>query len=334
MLSRPDVTSGPLSEKIKNYLKERTKMTLPETPDQVGEEFADGLRKSSGYDQTQRLIETQGITNEALNKTPPVGLNLRLLAEMPIMNQLKREFNGRSINTAIFGIAIADGVPDFWRFLQTSLNTQWNNLFVLDIDSVILNEVGLKSKQLNLPNVIIREGDARQSQIESQSLDMVLLDHLGNCCPPAIDRQIQKEVFRVLKPDGIAIINITTSEMLNQSPQRKIIPLSNVWNMMGQIGMISLQAEIYDLAQLKRRFGDNTEILRGPLLEIEPSNSFVIFGENEAGHGEWFRPFDDHLELWHSLGFEVLATKERQGNDSHNPPLRCFRHNVVLRKKE
>jgi SAM-dependent methyltransferase len=314
-------------------------MTLPETPNQVGEEFADGLRKSSGYKETQEMIEKEGITEAALNKTPPVGLNLRLLAEMPIMTQLKQEFKGQPINAAIFGIAIADGVADFWRFLQTGLNTQWKELQILDIDSVILKEVSEKAKALNLPGVITKEVDARQSQIEPDSLDMVLMDHLGNCCPPDIDRVIQRETHRILKPGGIAIVNITTSELLNLSPERKGLPFNHVRDIMGDDGIDALHMEIYDLAQLNRKFKVDLDFtLRGHLLAIEKEcpGSVVIFGENEAGHGEWFRPLADHLQQWKSPwwqpNFEILEMRSREGNDSHNPPLRCFRHNIVLRK--
>ncbi|MFH0943137.1 MAG: hypothetical protein V1810_03115 [Candidatus Beckwithbacteria bacterium] len=309
-------------------------MTLPETPNQVGEEFAAGLRESSGYDQTQILIETEGITSEVLNRTPPVGLNLRLLVEMPIMNELKKEFKERPILAAILGIAIPDGVPDFQLFLKTAFNSCWSSLFVLDIDSVILDEVN----RLELPGVITRETDARLTQIETDTLDIVLMDHLGNCCPPVIDRQIQQEAHRILRPGGIAIVNITTSELLNLSLGRKKLPFSQVRDIMGNDGIKSLQTEIYDLAQLNRKFNTNFDfILRGPILEIEQDcpESVVIFGENEIGHGEWFRPLNDHLKQWKTTwdwDFDILEIKSREGNDSHNPPLRCFRHNIVLRK--
>ncbi|MDZ7586764.1 MAG: hypothetical protein U0946_03325 [Patescibacteria group bacterium] len=309
-------------------------MTIPETPNQVGEEFAAGLRQSSGYDETQKLIEKEGITEATLNRTPPVGLNLRLLTEMPIMVQLRQEISSRPINAAILGIAIAEGVPDFHRFLLTALNTRWNNLFVLDIDSVILKEVD----KLSLPGVIIREVDARQTQVETNSLNMVLMDHLGNCCPPVIDRQIQKEAHRILKPGGIAIINITTSELLSLSRGRKKLPFNHVRQIMGEDGIEALQTEIYDLSQLKRKFNIDLDfILKGPILEIEKDcpESVVVFGENEVGHGEWFRPLKDHLKQWKTTwgwGFDILEIKSREGNDSHNPPLRCFRHNIVLRK--
>jgi hypothetical protein len=299
--------------------------TIQETPNQVGEEFAAGLRQSSGYDETQRLIETQGITNEALNKTPPVGLNLRLLAEMPIMAQLRQEINSQSINATILGIAIADGVSDFQKFLQTALNTSWQQLTVMDIDSVILKEVD----EMKIPGVVTRETDVRQTGIETGSLDMVLMDHLGNCCPPGIDRQIQEETARILKPGGISIVNITTSELLSQSPERTIVPLKFLSESCSFLDI--LRTEIYDLKQLGRKSNLVSDSWRGSIFEIEPE-SFVVFGENEVGHGEWFRSLNDHLQLWQKLGFKLLAILSREGNDSHNPPLRCFRHNIVLRK--
>lgn len=95
----------------------------------------------------------------------------------------------------------------------------------------------------------------------------------------------------------------------------------------------ALQTNIYDLSQLKKEFGAGLESLRGKLLEIEPDASFVVFGEDSDGHGEWFRTLADHERLWERDSFEILERREREGNDSHQPPLRCRRHNVILRKK-
>lgn len=324
--------AGPLGKK---YQLRKENMTSVETPDQVGEEFGSGLRVASGYNETQKIMEKNGLTDVVLNRTPPVGLNLRLLTEMPIMAQLKQEFKERPLLAAILGIAITDGVPDFQRFLKTAFNNSWSDLFVLDIDSFILNEIN----ELNLPGVITREADARLTQIETDTLDMVLMDHLGNCCPPVIDRQIQQETHRILRPGGIAIVNITTSELLNLSKGRMRLPFSHVRDIVRDDGIEALQTEIYDLAQLKRKFDVDFDFtLKGPILEIEKDcpDSVVVFGENEVGHGEWFRPLNDHLKQWKKTwgwGFDILEIKSREGNDSHEPPLRCFRHNVVLRKK-
>lgn len=301
---------------------------FPESPDSVGEEFAAGLRQSSGYEETQQLIETQGVTNEALNRTPPVGLNLRLLTEMTEVKQLATELNGRPVDAAILGIAIAAGVPDFKKFLNSALNTNWNHLTVMDIDSVILHEID----RLQLPKVTTREVDVRRTGIETASMDIVLLDHLGNCCPPAIDREIQTEVHRILKPGGIAIVNITTSELLAQSLGRNTVSFNFLNESLSPNIKDALRSEIYSLSQLQRKLNLDCSTFRGPILEIEPG-SFVVFGENESGHGEWFRLLIDHFQLWQNLGLTVIGKRTREGNDSHIPPLRCRRHNIILRKK-
>jgi hypothetical protein len=268
-----------------------------------------------------------------LNQTPPVGLNLRLLAEMPVMSELKKMFGNQTINATILGIAIADGVPDFQHFLQTALNTSWQNLDVIDFDPVILQQVAAVVSEKKLTSVNLRETDARNTGISSASQQIVLRDHLGNCCPPMVDRQIDQEVKRILIPGGISIVNITTSELLTQSPQRQTIYFDQLRQMIEPEMIAALQSEIFDLAQLERKFGRNWQSLRGLLLEIEPEKSFVVFGENEVGHGEWFRTLNEHLRLFQSNGFEILTRQSREGNDSHNPPLRCQRHNLVLQKK-
>ena len=305
---------------------------FPETPDALGEEFGQGLRNASHYQDTQKTLEEEGITEAVLNQTPPVGLNLRLLTEMPVMQDLKNSLSHQSVNAAILGIAIPEGIPDFQRFLKTALEKNWKQLEVIDIDSEILQQVANLVTQKNLPEVNIRETDARNTGIENSSQQIVLRDHLGNCCPPLIDRQIDKEVHRILTPNGISIVNITTSELLKQSPNRATINFSKLKSITSPEIITALQSDIFNLSQLERMFGKKFGKLRGILLEIEPEKSFVVFGEDETGHGEWFRPLNDHLDIFKKDGFQLLAIQSREGNDSHNPPLHCLRHNLILQK--
>ena len=177
------------------------------------------------------------------------------------------------------------------------------------------------------------ERDARNTRLLDSSQDLVLRDHLGNCCPPNIDKAISVEVGRIVKPGGISIVNITTSDLLLESEGRKSVSFEQLQEAFGTEVVKALQDQIYDLEELAGIF-PNIEAyqLRGLLLEIEPNRSFVVFGEDQQGHGEWFRTLEDHLLLWQQTEFEVVEIKSREGLDSHIPPLKCKRHNVVLRR--
>lgn len=299
------------------------------TPTGVGKEFGDGLRNTSKYSETQRRMEHSDTLAGLLDSTPPVGLNLRLISEMRTIPLFAEKIQGNPQHAAILGLAIVDGVKDFEKFLNSSLHTTLNSLTVVDIDNTILKEV----EALQLKNVITKWCDARMTDLEKSSQDIVLRDHLGNCCPPAIDRAIDTEASRITKHHGISLVNITTSDVLWKSPNRRIVPFDTLVTIIGQSGIEALQTKIFDLSQLKNAFGTSLESLRGMLLEIEPNNSFVIFGEDTDGHGEWFRPWQDHVHQWHQNGFQVVEVKEREGDDSHEPPLRCHRHNVILIKE-
>ena len=303
--------------------------TIERTPTGVGKEFGTGLRNTSRYDETQRKMDASGSVEGLLDATPPVGLNLRLIAEMQSIPRLAESIQGTPQQGAILGLAIVDGVSDFKKFLASSLHTNVQSLTIVDIDNTILQEVDA----LQIPNVVTMWKDAKHTDLPSASQDIVLRDHLGNCCPPAIDRDIDKEAARITKEQGISLVNITTSDALWKSPNRSIIPFDTVKKILGQSGIDALQTKIFDLSQLKNEFGASVESLRGMLLEIEPQNSFVIFGEDPDGHGEWFRPWNDHVKQWKQNGFQILEVQEREGNDSHEPPLRCHRHNVILIKK-
>lgn len=303
-------------------------MNSERMPTGVGKEFGDGLRNTSKYNETQRKMDASGSVDGLLDSTPPVGLNLRLISEMQAIPKLAKDIQGIPQQATILGLAIVDGVKDLEKFLCSSLHTTVNTLTVVDIDNTILQEVD----KLHLPNVVTMWKDAKNTELEDASQNIVLRDHLGNCCPPAIDRAIDREAARITKQNGISFVNITTSDALWKSPHRDVIPFDTLFTAVGQSGIDALRTTIFDLTQLKHAFGSSIEPLRGKLLEIEPQ-SFVIFGEDADGHGEWFRPWQDHVDQWEQDGFVILETKEREGNDSHEPPLRCHRHNVILIKK-
>lgn len=305
-------------------------MTIETTSSAI--QSAQALRESSKYSDTQKIFTQQGLTAEVLNQTPPVGLNLLLLQEMPIMKNIKDIFNGQLINSAILGIAIADGVPDFDKFLQTALGCKWRELTVFDLDPNILHKVQDLAIKNKLSSVNIIQKDVRHTELDANSLHLTLRDHIDNCCPPGISRGIQPEVARITSPGGISIVNITTSESLSNS-NKEIISFNKLSSILASNTMNSLQQEIFTLSELKINHGDHLEAMRGKILEIEPNGSFVIFGEDQVGHGEWFRKLEDHQQSWFNSGFDIIGMKIRVGQDSHIPPLSCLRHNVVLQKK-
>ena len=298
---------------------------------QLGAEFGSGLRATSAYSDTEHMLRQDGLTDTVLNRTPPVGVNLQILAGMDVMTELRRAIQ-TPIAATIVGLANIDGIEDFQKFTQSALATDWSTLQVIDIDPEIISQIAPTAQLLGINNIVAMLRDARHTGITRNSQDLVLRDHTGNCCPPAIDCSINREVASILKPGGISIVNITTSEILPSSTGRKIVPHRELEESVGRDCIEALQTRVYDLAQLKGEFGDQLEQTRGALLEIEMPGSFVIFGEDPDGHGEWFSPLKDHLQRWEYDGFEVLEMKTREGDDSHVPPLRCRRHNIVMRK--
>ncbi len=305
-----------------------------EISDALGQEFGRGLRGTSKYEETRAQMEKEGLSHEILNKTPPVGVNLKLLSEMPGIHALAERINGHPINVAMLGLANIDGAEDTHRFISSALKTIFKTFHIVDIDPDIIASVSKLKQERSWGHVIPHLLDARHTQLPDASIDLVIRDHTGNCCPPAIDREIDKETSRILKPGGASIVNISTSELLQTSPNRIITPMTG--HRINRLGPVTdaLRSRIYDLAQFKREFGDRMEIHRGNLLEIEQPDGFVVFGEDGNGHGEWFRRLGDHIHHWNSLGFSISDMKSRFGADSHIPPLLCFRHNIVLTKRE
>lgn len=301
----------------------------------LGAEFGEGLRKNSNYNKTQKIVEQSQMSAKVLSEiegTPPVGLNLRLLLlRKQSVAILKNQLGSKPIDATIFGLAIVEGVPDFKRFLNSSINSDWKTLSVIDIDNKILKEVDSN----NFERVKTLHQDARQTSLLDQSQSIVLRDHIDNCCPPAISRSINNEVKRVLAKNGVAIVNITTSDQLLKSPNRKIITHTELQKIVTPDVILALQTRIFDLNQLKKEFGQRLESLKGKIIEIEPNkDSFVVFGEDEFGHGEWFRSFDDHIKTWENDGLKISDMQNRIGTDSHDPKLICHRHIVLLTKKE
>lgn len=290
-----------------------------------GQEF----RTSNGYIDTQKLFQTLGLSDVVENRTPTVGVNVAHLARMKSIQTLGSEMKEKQMNTTILGISTAEGPADFEKLLH-GLGSGKVSTIAVDISNGIFSDI----EQSGMDEVSCLQRDARETGIGSGSQDMVLRDHIGNCCPPEIDRSIDREASRLLKDGGIAIVNISTSDALPKSEGRSVISFQQLLSSRGEDFVKALQSGIYDLQEVSQFFPHvDVESLRGALIEIEPGNSFVVFGEDAQGHGEWFRTLEDHKNTWKQDGFEVVEIATREGKDSHQPPLECVRHNVVLRKR-
>jgi hypothetical protein len=296
-----------------------------------GSESGAGLRETSRYETTQMALLAGALIETLAGKvTPPVGLNLRILAEqMPFALQKLAEGLPDKPECSLLGLAIVDGIDDVARVLGQVGRTSWSRLNVVEIDEEMVDKVNDRQ----LPTVQGLLEDARDTSLSSLSQDLIIRDHLGNCCPPEMYAQIEMEVRRLLAPDGFSLVNITTNERLLDSPERETIRLAALENMLGQSAILALRNRIFDLAQLRREFPtiDTTKI-RGKILEILP-NSFVVFGEDEVGHGEWFSTWEWQMELWQQNGFVIIDHQSRLGQDSHQPPLECVRHIVLLERQ-
>jgi len=298
------------------------------TKESLGYTDAQEFRAANQYVETERLFTEQGLTEAVENKTPPVCVNIAHLSTMESIQGLQEEFPGRSLRVAILGISSARGPKDFQDLLK-SLGAGYVSTTALDISNGIFTEV----EATGLDEILCLERDARDTGLVDSSQDLVLRDHLGNCCPPVVDRAINAEVGRIVKPGGISVVNITTSDFLLESEGRGFVSFEKLQNSLESRVVEALQHQVYDLEELATIFSDiNTSQFKGLLLEIEPNRSFVVFGEDQQGHGEWFRSLEDHLSSWQQTGFEIMEIKSREGLDSHVPPLKCKRHNVVLRK--
>jgi len=294
----------------------------------LGYTDAHEFRIRNQYVNTEELFVEQGLTEAVENKTPPVCVNIAHLSMMESIQRLREGFFGNSLKVAILGISSARGPKDLQGLLK-DLGAGHISTTALDISDGIFAKV----EATGLDDVCCLERDARDTELIDSSQDLVLRDHLGNCCPPNVDRAVNAEVGRIVKPGGISIVNITTSDFLLESEGRGIVSYKQLQEILGTKVVEALQNHIYDLEELEAMFPSiDTSQLRGILLEIEPNRSFVVFGEGQQGHGEWFRSLKDHLSSWQQTGFEVVEIKSREGLDSHVPPLKCKRHNIVLRK--
>jgi len=303
----------------------------------MGEQSAEGLRERNRYEETELQMLQHGMTEQLNNETPPVAINLaRWIEDTVMMTKLRSEFEGKSLNIAVFGIATEHGIQSILDFATNHMQSKQTSLIAIDINADILARV----EALRLPNVITLHEDARHVSIRSDSVDLVIRDHVGNCCPPEVDREMDKEAVRILRRNGFSITNITTSELLTQSKQRTMVSFSTLLDTIGEEGIRKLQTELFDIEDMKKRGMTNPDAIRGMLLEIEPNNSFAIFGSGATdmeqhidlvGHGEWFRQIDDHIRTWTADEFHIEDIRSKSGFDSHEPKLSCLRHIVLLR---
>jgi len=294
--------------------------------------YTDGheFRATNRYTDTQKLFEMLGLSDEVENRTPTVGVNVAHLARMPSIQALSNEVTGRSLQVVVLGISTAQGPRDLQTLLK-GLGANHVSTIAVDISDGIFDDI----KTTGLDEVVCLQKDARDTGLPDGSVDLVLRDHLGNCCPPQINASIEWEVARIVKPGGLSIVNITSSDMLLQSQDRRIIPFAQLRELVNNdLELIwRLQSSIYDLEDLKKHDGIPVDQICGSIIEIEPDMHWhVVFGEDAQGHGEWFESFQSHINNWETAGFQVTEHASRIGLDSHVPQLKCVRHNVLMRK--
>ena len=289
---------------------------------------ADQFRLANRYVNTEALFSKEGLTEEVENQTPPVCVNIAHLNEMTSIKDMGKEFYNKHLNVTILGISSARGPKDLQDLLK-NLGAGKVTTTAIDISDGIFTEVA----KMGLDELICFQQDARSTGLPNLSQDLVLRDHLGNCCPPEIDKAINTEVGRIVKPNGISVVNITSGDLFRQSVDRDIIKFEQLNPLLGEVTVSALQNSVYDLFELAV-FLPNIDLsgLRGKILEIGQNENFVVFGEDDQGHGEWFRKLDDHVIEWQRTGFNIMEIQSREGWDSHDPSLRCHRHIAVLKK--
>jgi len=304
---------------------------------QIGFKSGEEFRISNGYTETLRKLAMTGMSLEKLiekglpenleDNTPPAVFNIiHIFRQQKFLQEIEK-FKGRKLNVAVTGVSTEEGTVFLNEALKLKGYNPHNN-FIIDVDKSILDQIS----KANIPNFHCIHADARNTGLENQSQDIVFKDHLGNCCPPGINKDTFPEISRILKPDGIAIINITTSDLLPLSKNRKIISQQQLSQFIGSEAIETLKSSIYDLHSLKQNF-PNIDInnLKSSILEIAPE-SFVAFSDDPQAHCEWFQSLNSHLNSWFNNEFSIIDMKSRHGTDNHQPPLLCQRHNVILRK--
>lgn len=313
---------------INSYLLNMTEQK-GKTPD-LGYSDVKAFRETNQYVETEELFRQLGLTTEVENRTPPVAVNIAHLARMDSVQRLSIDVEGRDLCVTILGLSSAQGPKDFERLLK-GLGAGFIKTTVVDISDGIFDDV----KKSGLDEVSCIQTDARNSGIETESQDFILRDHIGNCCPPEVDRIISMEASRILRYGGISILNITTSELLALSLNRGIVTFKRLSELVGADVISGLRQHVYDLNDLKETFPrqEDIDLFRGFLIEIEEGGSFVVFGEDLQGHGEWFRAIREHILFATQHGMELKEMKSRIGWDSHTPPLKCFRHNIIFEKR-
>lgn len=317
-------------------MKEVLQPIQGEREDLIGEGSARGLRERNQYEKTE-LKAKQGSADNT--DTPPVAINLnKWRKEDEMMQKLHEELEHKPLQIAVFGIATVGGIQSILDFTKEVAPTSQTQLFAIDLNADILNKVD----EMGLSNVTTFHENARNTSLHTESIDLVIRDHVGNCCPPEVDRAVNKEAIRVLRKNGLSITNITTSELLAQSKGRILIPFETVAKKLDKEILEQLQNTFFDLHDITNVVGEKAELIRGVLLEIEQWGSFGIFGSGEIdltenidliGHGEWFRKLEDHIDMWTSDGFIIEDIRSQSGLDSHVPKLSCLRHIVLLRKE-
>ena len=112
---------------------------------------------------------------------------------------------------------------------------------VMDFSKVLIDLASATAEQLDYPVTCVR-CDARKTTLDSDSFDHVLIlgNSLGYIDDPVADEQIMAEAFRVLRPGGWLLVDVTDGSVV----RNEFVP--NSWHEIGEDTIVCRQRELQD----------------------------------------------------------------------------------------
>ena len=90
--------------------------------------------------------------------------------------------------------------------LMIAKEKQLTSVIGVDISPEMLNIAQNKAKENNISNLLLMNEDATHTSLSDSSFDFIIIGLVLHEISPALTKQILKEAYRLLKPEGRAII--------------------------------------------------------------------------------------------------------------------------------
>ena len=192
------------------------------------------------------------------------------------------------------------------------------------VDIIDVDQVG-RAAGLPLEGVQFHVGDAASlAEWDDRSVQILVQDHLLNCCPHASHRAVLREAARMLDPNGVLLLNVSvdppgSGAAISRETAERI--LGARW-----------RSEAYCLAEMagESRLAEVEPLLLGRVVQEAGDRQVLV--TRPHGNLEFYSTFGALARLVEEAGLRFVLVRSARAEDGETAG--CLRYHTLVRHAE